>query len=168
MRTTCVATMMSAGHAPNALPQRAEANVNCRIFPGHSQEEIRLDLVKLFNDPKLAVRYKSDAGEVSDHGSDRKAMAPPPLRPDVMESLRGVAGKIWPGAPVIPIMDTGASDSIYTMMAGIPSYGVCGVAIDRNDVRMHGKDERVPVESYYTGVEFYYEFLKRLTNSAKS
>jgi acetylornithine deacetylase/succinyl-diaminopimelate desuccinylase-like protein len=163
MRTTCVATMMSAGHAPNALPQRAEANVNCRIFPGHSQEEIRLELVKLFNDPKLTVRYRSDSGDVSDHGSERKAMAPPPLRPDVMESLRSVAGKLWPGAPVIPIMETGASDSIYTMMAGIPSYGICGVAIDHDDVRMHGKDERVPVESYYTGVEFYYQFLKKLT-----
>src|ERR1700730_16399636 len=85
MRTTCVATMMSAGHAPNALPQRAEANVNCRIFPGHSQEEIRLELVRLFNDQTLAVRYKNDAGEVSDHGSDREAMVPPPLRSDVME-----------------------------------------------------------------------------------
>ncbi len=163
MRTTCIPTMMSAGHAPNALPQTAEANVNCRIFPGHSQEEIRLSLVKLFNDPAVTVRYKSDAGEVLDHGSDRKSMTPPPLRKDVMESLSGVAGKLWPGAAVIPIMMTGSSDSVYTMMAGIPSYGICGVAIDRDDVRMHGKDERVLVESYYTGVEFYYEFLKRLT-----
>ncbi len=80
MRTTCVATMLSGGHAPNALPQRAEANVNCRIFPGHSQEEIRLELVKLFNDPKLNVSYRSDTGELPDHGSDRKAMAPPPLQ----------------------------------------------------------------------------------------
>ena len=80
-----------------------------------------------------------------------------------MDSLRGVAAKLWPGAPVIPIMETGASDSIYTMMAGIPSYGINGVAIDRDDVRAHGKDERVKVDSYYTGVEFYYEFLKALT-----
>jgi acetylornithine deacetylase/succinyl-diaminopimelate desuccinylase-like protein len=163
MRTTCVATMLGGGHAFNALPQRAEANVNCRIFPGHSQEEIRLALVKIFNDPKLSVRYRNDAGELSDHGSDRNAMVPPPLRPDVMESLRSVASKLWPGAPVVPIMETGASDSIYTMMAGIPSYGINGVAIDRDDVRAHGKDERVKVESYYTGVEFYYQFLKALT-----
>jgi acetylornithine deacetylase/succinyl-diaminopimelate desuccinylase-like protein len=167
MRTTCVATMMSAGHAPNALPQRAEANVNCRILPGHSQEEVRLALVNLFNDPKLTVRYRSDTGEVSDHASDRKAMPPPPLRPDVMESLRSVARKLWPEAPIIPMMMTVASDSVHTMMAGIPSYGICGVAIDRDDVRMHGKDERVPVESYYTGVEFYYEFLKKLTTFKK-
>ena len=163
MRTTCVATMLSGGHAPNALPQRAEANVNCRILPGHSQEEVRLDLVKMFSDSTLSVRYRNDARELSDHGSDRAAMAPPPLRSDVMDSLHGVVAKLWPGVPVIPIMETGASDSIYTMMAGIPSYGICGVAIDRNDVRMHGKDERVLVDSYYKGVEFYYEFLEKLT-----
>ena len=163
MRTTCVATMMSAGHAANALPQRAQANVNCRIFPGHSQEEIRLALVKLFGDPSLSVRYVSDAGEISEHGSDRAAMTPPPLRPDLMNSLHEAAARLWPGVPVLPIMEPGASDSFYTMMAGIPSYGICGVAIDRDDVRMHGKDERVPVESFYKGVEFYYLFLKELT-----
>ena len=163
MRTTCVPTMLQGGHAFNALPQRAEANVNCRIFPGHSQEEIRLALVKMFNDPALSVRYRSDSGELSDHGSDRKAMTPPPLRTDVMDSLRSVSQKLWPGTAVIPIMETGASDSIYTMNAGIPSYGINGVAIDRDDKRAHGKDERVKVESYYTGVEFYYEFLKALT-----
>jgi acetylornithine deacetylase/succinyl-diaminopimelate desuccinylase-like protein len=163
MRTTCVPTMLSGGHAPNALPQRAEANVNCRIFPGHSQEEIRLRLVEMFNDPKLTVRYRSDAGELADHGSDRKAMVPPPLRADVMGSLRQVAGKLWPGTPVIPIMETGSSDSIYTMYAGIPSYGINGVAVDRDDVRAHGKDERLRLDSYYTGVEFYYQFLKALT-----
>jgi acetylornithine deacetylase/succinyl-diaminopimelate desuccinylase-like protein len=165
MRTTCVVTMMSAGHAPNALPQRAEANVNCRIFPGHSQEEIRLKLIQLFNDPELTVRYRNDAGDVADHGSERKAMVPPPLRTDVMESLRKVAANLWPGTPVIPTMETGASDSIYTMYAGIPSYGISGVAIDRDDIRAHGKDERLRVDSYYTGVEFYYQFLKALTTA---
>jgi acetylornithine deacetylase/succinyl-diaminopimelate desuccinylase-like protein len=163
MRTTCVATMMSAGHATNALPQRAAANVNCRILPGHSQEEIRLDLVKLFNDPQLSVRYQSDAGEVFEHGSERKAMSPPPPRPDGLTALHAVAAKLWPGIPIVPIMETGASDSMYTMLAGIPSYGISGIAIDHDDVRMHGRDERVPVESYYTGVAFYYQFLKRLT-----
>jgi acetylornithine deacetylase/succinyl-diaminopimelate desuccinylase-like protein len=163
MRTTCVATMLSGGHAPNALPGRAEANVNCRIFPGHSQEEIRLGLVKLFNDPKITLRFRSDDGELSDHGSDRKAMAPPPLRDDVMNALRGVAAKTWPGVTVMPIMEAGASDSIYTMNAGISSYGICGVAIDRDDDRAHGRDERVKIDAYYTGVEFYYQFLKALT-----
>jgi len=163
MRTTCVATMLSGGHAPNALPGRAEANVNCRIFPGHSQEEIRLQLVKLFNDPKLTVRYRGDNGDLMDHGSDRKAMAPPPLRDDVMNSLRSVAGKLWPGFVVLPIMEAGASDSIHTMNAGIPSYGINGVAIERADDRAHGRDERVNIDAYYRGVEFYYQFLKALT-----
>jgi acetylornithine deacetylase/succinyl-diaminopimelate desuccinylase-like protein len=165
LRTTCVATMLSGGHAPNALPQRAEANVNCRIFPGHSQEEIRLQLVGLFNDPKLSVRCRSDAGDLADQCSDRKSMVPPPLRPDVMKSLRKVAAQLWPGTPVIPTMVTGSSDSIYTMYAGIPSYGISGVAVDRDDIRMHGKDERLQVDSYYTGVEFYYQFLKALTTA---
>ncbi len=163
MRTTCVATLLSGGHARNALPQRAEANVNCRILPGHSQEDIRLELVKLFNDPGLGVRYRSDSGELAEHGSERKAMAPPPPRADIMNALRGISSKLWPGTPVIPEMEAGASDSIHTMMAVIPSYGVTGVAIDRDDVRMHGKDERVGVESFYAGVEFYYEFLVALT-----
>jgi acetylornithine deacetylase/succinyl-diaminopimelate desuccinylase-like protein len=167
LRTTCVATMMNAGHAANALPQSAAANVNCRIFPGHSQEEIRLALVALFDDPKLTVRYKNDAGQIFEHGSERKAMVPPPLNRDVMEALRSVTAKMWPGAPVIPEMETGASDSIYTMTAGIPSYGISGVALERDDVRAHGKDERVPIESYYRGVEFYYEFLKTLTTRRK-
>ncbi len=163
LRTTCVATMMSAGHAPNALPQRAEANVNCRILPGHSQEEVRLDLVRLFDDPRLTVRYRSDAGELSDHGSDRQAMSAPPPRADVMDALRRAANALWPGVPLVPVMMPGASDSIYTMMAGIPSYGISGVAIDRDDVRMHGRDERVGVASYERGVEFYHDFLKALT-----
>ena len=166
MHTTCVATMMTAGHAPNALPQRAEANVNCRIIPGYSQEDIRLELVKLFDDAGLAVRYVSDAGVVSDHGSDRRSLAPSPVLPEVMKALRGVTGKLWPGIPVMPMMMTWSSDSVYSMGAGIPSYGVCGVAIDRDDVRMHGKDERVPIDSYYKGVEFYYQFLKALTTRA--
>jgi acetylornithine deacetylase/succinyl-diaminopimelate desuccinylase-like protein len=166
MRTTCVATMLSGGHAPNALPGRAEANVNCRIFPGHSQEEIRMQLIKVFNDPTLTVRYRSDTGELSDHGSGRKSMAPPPLRDDVMNSLRSVAAKLWPGFTVLPIMEAGASDSIYTMNAGIPSYGINGVAIERADDRAHGRDERVKSDAYYTGVEFYYQFLRALTKPA--
>jgi acetylornithine deacetylase/succinyl-diaminopimelate desuccinylase-like protein len=165
MRTTCVATELAGGHAFNALPQRAEANVNCRIFPGHSQEDIRLELVKLFDDPKLSVRYRADTAELFDHGSDRKAMSPPPLNPLFMKALTSAAQKMWPGVPVLPIMEVGASDSIYTMNAGIPSYGVNGVLIDRDDDRMHGKDERVGVESYYRGAEFYYLFLKGLTGA---
>lgn len=165
LHTTCVPTQLLGGHAPNALPQRAEANVNCRILPGHSQEEIRLALVDLFHDHELQIRYQSDAGELSDHGSDRKSMTPPPLNKRVMDSLQEVAASMWPGVPVIPDMETGASDSIYTSMVGIASYGVNGIALDRDDHREHGRDERVAVESYFNGVEFYYRYLKALTRT---
>ncbi len=92
-------------------------------------------------------------------------MTPPPLNPGFIHALTSVAQKMWPGVPVLPIMEPGASDGIYTMMAGIPSYGVNGVLIDRDDVRMHGKDERVKIESYDRGVEFYYLSLKALTTA---
>jgi len=165
MRTTCVATRLSGGHADNALPQTAQALVNCRILPGHSKEEVRQDLIGIFADPKIAVRYKDPAtAEYLDKAPDTKAFLPPPLRPDVMNPLRAIAGKMWPGAPVIPEMETGASDSIYTIAAGLPSYGINGVAIDFDDVRAHGKDERLRVESFYDGVDFYYSFLKALTS----
>jgi acetylornithine deacetylase/succinyl-diaminopimelate desuccinylase-like protein len=167
LHTTCIPTMQSGGHAVNALPQRAEVNVNCRILPGHSQEEIRLELVRLFNDPQLTVKYRSDAGELSDHGSDRAAMPPPPLRPDLMQALKEIGAKLWPGAPVIPVMENGASDSIYTMQANIPSYGVCGVAIDRNDIRWHGKDERVQITAFNDGLEFDYQLLRALTGGKR-
>jgi acetylornithine deacetylase/succinyl-diaminopimelate desuccinylase-like protein len=166
-RTTCVATRLSGGHADNALPQTAQALVNCRILPGHSAEEVRQELIKVFDDPKITLRYKDTlTAEYLDKAPDTKAFLPPPPRPDVMNSLRAIAGKMWPGAPVIPEMETGASDSIYTIAAGLPSYGINGIAIDSDDVRAHGKDERLRVDSYYNGVDFYYRFLKAITSSA--
>lgn len=164
VRTTCVATRLSAGHANNALPQTAQAIVNCRILPGHSREEVRQDLVRIFADPKIQVDYIDPAtGNLLDHAPQEKALAPPPLRPDVVKPLERIADEMWPGAPVVPEMETGASDSIYTMAAGLPSYGINGIAIDRDDVRAHGKDERLRVSSYYDGVDFYYRYLKALT-----
>jgi acetylornithine deacetylase/succinyl-diaminopimelate desuccinylase-like protein len=165
LHTTCVPTMQSAGHAVNALPQRAEVNINCRILPGHSQEEVRLELVHLFNDPALTVRYRSDAGELFDHGSDKAAMSPPPLRADLMQALKDIGAKLWPGAPVVATMENGASDSIYTMLANIPSYGVCGMANDRDNIRWHGKDERITAASFRDGLEFDYELLRALTGA---
>ncbi len=166
MRTTCITTRLAAGHANNALPQRATANVNCRILPGHSPEEVRQNLIRIFNEPKLGVRYVDPSTDKRlDTASDRKAMTPPPPRKDVFDALKVVVDKMWPGIPIVPEMETGASDSIYTMAAGIPSYGVSGIAIDRDDVRAHGKDERVRLTAYDDGVEFYYRFLKVLTKS---
>ena len=165
IRTTCVATMMSAGQATNALPARAQANVNCRILPGHSQEEVRQDLIRIFADPTLKVAYTTGAGEEIGKGSDRVSAAPPPLKEEVFKPLRETVQSMWPGLTILPEMQTGASDSVYTMAAGIPSYGFNGMSIDEGDDREHGRDERLGVESYYTGVEFQYRYLKALTGS---
>jgi acetylornithine deacetylase/succinyl-diaminopimelate desuccinylase-like protein len=165
LHTTCVATRLSGGHANNALPQQAHANVNCRILPGHSSEEVRLELVKVFADPKIAVRYLGAIGEVTDHASDKVGYAPPPLRPDVFQPLEKLVAEMWPGAPVVPDMATGASDGIYTNAAGMPTYAVSGVALERSDVRAHGRDERIGVESFYKGVDFYYRYLKAVTSA---
>jgi acetylornithine deacetylase/succinyl-diaminopimelate desuccinylase-like protein len=163
MRTTCVATRLSGGAANNALPPTAQANVNCRILPGHSQEEIRQQLIQIFNDPKVTVRYVNDAGEVTDNAGDSKAIPPTALQPEVMQPLEKLVAEMWPGIPVIPVMETGASDGKITSEAGLPTYGINGIAIDIDDVRMHGKDERVAVDSYYQGVEFYYRYVMMLS-----
>jgi acetylornithine deacetylase/succinyl-diaminopimelate desuccinylase-like protein len=166
MHTTCVATRLQAGHANNALPQMAQANVNCRILPGHSLEEIRQQLIKIFDDPKVTVRYVNDAGEVFEKAPDRKQLPPPPLNPQVMSAVEKITAKFWPGAPVIPTMSTGASDSVYTNAAGMPSYAVSGIAIETNDVRAHGQDERLPIDSYYRGVDFYCQLVRMLSSGA--
>jgi acetylornithine deacetylase/succinyl-diaminopimelate desuccinylase-like protein len=163
LHTTCVATRLSGGHANNALPGRAEAVVNCRILPGHSKQEIRQEIANSLADSKIEIRYITNAGEVLASIPDERSFAPPPPRPDVFQAIESVAAKMWPGVPVFPTMATGASDGVYTMNAGLPTYGVSGVAIERNDHREHGKDERVPAESFYRGVDFYYQFMKTLT-----
>jgi acetylornithine deacetylase/succinyl-diaminopimelate desuccinylase-like protein len=159
-RTTCVATRLAAGHANNALAQTAQANVNCRIFPGHSPEEIRQQLIALFADPKLTVKYVSDSYAVSDTAPERKAMVPPAPIKEVFEPLTRITQAIWPGVPVTPVMENGASDSIYFAMAGIPCYGYSAIALERDDDRAHGQDERLPVDSYWKSLDFFYSFLK--------
>jgi acetylornithine deacetylase/succinyl-diaminopimelate desuccinylase-like protein len=163
MRTTCVATMVTAGHAPNALPQRAQANVNCRILPGHTPAEVRAELTKVIADPKVEVKLVNDAGALSDRDENEMSVTPPPLNEEVFAALHEVAGQMWPGLPIVPEMETGASDSKITMAAGIPTYGFSGMGIDGDDVRAHGKDERIGVESFYNGVNFDYRYLKALT-----
>ena len=164
LRTTCVATRLDAGHANNALPQSAQANVNCRILPGHTREEIRQALIHILADPKVAVSY-DDHGRILDSAPNAQALPPVKLRPDVMQTLEKIAEEMWPGTPVIPTMATGASDGVYTNAAGMPTYGISGLAIDTNDVRAHGRDERLRVESFDQGVDFYYRYLKALTSS---
>ena len=161
-RTTCVATRLAAGHANNALPQTAQANVNCRIFPGHSPEEIRKQLIEIFADPKLTVKYVSDAGEVSDTAPERKAMVPAGAIAEVFGPLTRLTEAIWPGVPVTPVMENGASDSIYFAQAGIPCYGYSAIALERDDERAHGRDERLPVDSFWKSLDFFYSFAKAL------
>jgi acetylornithine deacetylase/succinyl-diaminopimelate desuccinylase-like protein len=164
MRTNCVATLLSGGHAPNALPQRAEANVNCRILPGHSPEEVRLQLIKVVADSQITVRYVADDGKVVDKAPDRRGFPPPPLNPQILKPLDAVVAAMWPDIKVVPYMDAGASDAIYTSAAGIPTYGITGIAIDVDDVRAHGRDERVGFQSFYTGNLFFYRYMKALTS----
>jgi acetylornithine deacetylase/succinyl-diaminopimelate desuccinylase-like protein len=163
LHTTCVATRLEAGHANNALPETARAIVNCRILPGHTSEEIRQTLIKVLDDPKITVRYVDNFGNIFDRAPNNRAFAPPPLIPDVIQPLEKITHEMWPGIPVIPSMADGASDGVYTNAAGMPTYCVSGEAIDRDDIRAHGKDERIRVKSFYRAVDFYYRFLKAVT-----
>jgi acetylornithine deacetylase/succinyl-diaminopimelate desuccinylase-like protein len=168
LHTTCVATRLSGGHANNALPQMAQANVNCRIEPGHTLEEIRLTLEKVVADPKVAnpkikVQFRENNNQLLDHGSDRHSYVPAAPREEVFDPLDKVVAKMWPGIPVLPDMSTGASDGVYTNAAGMPTYAVSGEQYDRDDIRAHGKDERTGVEAFARGVDFYYLFLKGVT-----
>ena len=163
MHTTCVATRLNGGHANNALPQMAQANVNCRIEPGHSLEEIRATLEKVVADPRVKVQFRENNNQLMDRGSDRHSYVPPAPRDEVFRPLDKVVATMWPGIPVLPSMSTGASDGVYTNAAGMPTYAVSGVAYDRDDIRAHGKDERESVAGFYGGVDFYYLFLKAVT-----
>jgi acetylornithine deacetylase/succinyl-diaminopimelate desuccinylase-like protein len=162
MRTTCVTTRLAAGHANNALPQRAQATVNCRILPGHSPEEVRNTLIQVLADPKMSVQYIDDIGQIRDTASDRRGYAPPPLRADVVQPLQSLVATFWPNIEVVPTMSTGASDSVYTSAAGLPTYNLTGVALDRDSERAHGRDERIGIDSFYRGNEFFYRYLKAI------
>jgi acetylornithine deacetylase/succinyl-diaminopimelate desuccinylase-like protein len=165
LHTTCVATRESAGHANNALPQRAEAIVNCRILPGHGKQEVRETLARVFADPEIRLRYLNSAGQASDAPPEGPVFQPQPLRADVMSAVEKVVGEMWPGTPVLPVMAQGASDGIYTTAAGLPTYCFNGVAVDRNDKREHGKDERILEQAFDRGLEFEFRFLKLLTST---
>ena len=154
LRTTCVATQLEGGHAPNALPQLAAANINCRIFPDDTVEYVLGTLKKVVADDQVLVSIKMNEGK-----------APPsPMRPDVMTAFAQVTDTMWPGVVTLPSMATGASDGRYLREAGIPTYGVQGFFMDVNDVRAHGRDERMPVQSFYEGQTFLYEIVKKLSS----
>ena len=150
LRTTCVATLISGGHAENALPQRARATVQCRMMPGDTEANVQNLLVATLNDPKIKVTLD----------------APPIVSPEsvptpqIMSAVASVVHSMWPGVPIIPTMATGYSDDRQTRNAGIPSYDVSGIWMDGEENRAHGRDERVGVRSFDESVEFTYRLLK--------
>jgi acetylornithine deacetylase/succinyl-diaminopimelate desuccinylase-like protein len=153
MRTTCVATMLSGGHAANALPQIASANVNCRILPGEEPSAVKATVTRVLADPKIDVAFVDQA----------KPSPPSPLQPEIMNPIETITKAMWPGVIVVPTMGTGATDGLYLRNAGIPTYGVEGIFYDIDDNREHGKDERVGVKQYYEGLEFQYRLIKALS-----
>ena len=164
LHTTCVATMLSGGHAPNALPQTARANVNCRIFPGEDPQEVHKTLVRVVNDPKVKVSV------VPQLAPDGKVVPvvlvpPSPLLPEVTRPMEKVLSVVWPGVPLVPTMSTGATDGKYVRIAGIPTYAISCMFFDKNDNREHGKDERVAAQDFYDGVDFNYRLIKELSSS---
>jgi acetylornithine deacetylase/succinyl-diaminopimelate desuccinylase-like protein len=156
LRTTCVPTLLAGGHADNALPQKAEATINCRVLPGESLDEVQKTLVRVVADEQISV-----VPALLDVQS-----APSPLKPEIMGAIRRVTAELWPGVPVIPTMGTGATDSRFLRNAGIPVYGTSGRADDIDDVRAHGKDERTPVRSFYDGLEYLYRLVKLLVSAS--
>ena len=155
LRTTCVATMLEAGHAFNALPQRARATVNCRVLPGEPVEEVQKTLVRVVDDDRVSVT------PMWTHVYSK----PSPLSPEIARALETVTAEFWPGIPVIPTMGTGATDGSFLRNAGIPTYGTSGLADDIDDTRSHGKDERVLIKSFNDGQEYLYRLVKVLSSS---
>ena len=149
LRTTCVATRVDAGHANNALPQHARAVVNCRILPGLPAADVEAVLRKLAGD---RVTFTVIEAAVPS--------PPSPMPPELLGRLERLASKFWPNVPVIPTMQAGATDGMYTRSAGIPTYGVSGLDHDPDDVRAHGRDERIPVESFQKATEFWMELVR--------
>jgi len=155
LRTTCVATLLEGGHAVNALPQLAAATVNCRVLPEDAPEYVLSTLQKIVADDQVTVKQLGLPG---------KADASP-MRPDVLKAVSEITARMWSGVPTVPIMVMGATDGRYLRAAGIPTYGVQGFFMDRDDIRFHGRDERMGVQSFYEGQTFLYELVKTLSKN---
>jgi acetylornithine deacetylase/succinyl-diaminopimelate desuccinylase-like protein len=151
LHTTCIATMLSGGHATNALPQRAMANVNCRIFPGTSVESVRQSLEAAVADPMVKVTTLETRSAAS---------APPPLIPAILGPAQKVSEQVFPGVPFIPMLQAGGTDGAFLTPAGIPTYGVSGIFIDADLGGIHGLNERVRVKSLLDGREYLYRLVK--------
>ena len=150
LRTTCVATMMEAGHAENALPQSARVTVNCRILPGEPASEVEATLRRLAADDRIALRAVY-----------APVPSPPsPLTPAIMGPIERLVAEQFPHVPIVPVMEAGATDGLFLRNAGIPTYGVSAVFEEQNDVRAHGRDERLRVRSFYEALEFWYRMMR--------
>jgi acetylornithine deacetylase/succinyl-diaminopimelate desuccinylase-like protein len=158
LRTTCIATLIEGGHAVNALPQRAEATVNCRILPGEDPAEVERTIKRVVADTAVVVTP-----------ADTAVPSPPSPLPKTLEAvLSSVTASIWGPLPIVPSMETGATDGLFLRNAGLPVYGVTGLFVDPNnaaDVRAHGLDERIGVRAFYDQIEFTYRLLKALAES---
>ena len=150
LRTTCVATQLEGGHARNALPQLAAATVNCRVMPDDTQDYVTTTLKRVLADEQVNA---SIIGTV-------ESGPPSPIREDLMTTVSAITNQLWPGVPAVPMMVMGATDGLYLRAARIPTYGVQGIFYDRDDIRFHGRDERVKVQSFYEGQTFLYELVK--------
>ena len=163
LHTTCVATMLAGGHATNALPQMARANVNCRIIPGEDPEAVRKTLENVAADPQVSVTIvpvkAADGSLVAQVG-----VPPSPLLPEVVQAEEKTVRSLWPGLPVVPTMSTGATDGHFLRMAGIPTYGIACMFFELDDNRAHGKDERIGIKDFYDGVEISYRLIKNLSS----
>jgi len=154
MRTTCVPTRLEGGHADNALPQTARAVVNCRVLPHETEENVRQTLIRVLANDQIKVTPVN-----------RFFPSPPsPLTQEIMSAVESVTRALWPGVPVVPMMSTGATDSRYLRAAGIPAYGTSGMFGDVDDIRAHGRDERMLVQSLYEGQEYLYRLVKALSS----
>ena len=151
LRTTCVATLMDAGHATNALPQRARANVNCRIFPGVAIEDVRQTLARVMADAEISVTTVEPSDPV---------VLPPPLTPAIMKPIEQVMRRIYPGIEVVPVLQAAGTDAIYLAESGIPTYGLSGLFIDPDLSNIHGLNERIRVQSLYDGRDFLFALVK--------
>ena len=158
LRTTCVATLIDGGHALNALPQRVTANVNCRIFPGHTRQDIRDELAKVIGNDKITIAFGR---------ADKPVAVNPPLDPKIIGPIETLAAKYFPGVPVIPSMSTGATDGVYTGGAGIPTYGVPSAWGDPDGNGAHGLNERLQIAGIYTGRDYLFDLVKALASPAK-
>lgn len=154
LRTTCVPTLLEAGHAMNALPQLAAANINCRVLPDDAPEYVKNALQQVIANTQVEIMNVNNLTKGPSS----------PMRPDVLDAVTEATHSIWPSVPTIPVMVMGATDGRFLRAAGIPTYGVTGLFIDHNDIRAHGRDERISTQSFYEAQAFLYDLIKRLSS----